>query len=372
MSPADETTLASLLRTIEDTLIQTIPQTVKRLAITEPVYAVVIAYMDLTTDEYTPFFLVAPEKLRREWLQREGQTEGSWMIWFPPHLVERVRETTTEGPQLREHCHACYEILSRNLDSGDELNVALLPFRTMMYRVCLALNRLSWSDFLNVTDDFVVSTSDWTGYRFGDDSRASIPSAKRELLESRKLFFYVDPHDPWNIANSRYEDFKKGNRQSLDAEYQFWIEQLKHLLAGDPGYVKSVSTFALISLQCLKELGPEVPVEILRLAARFADKDVGRESLHSSGSSTECAFAEIFRTVEDMGRADPVVEALLREILEKSARANVGQKLWSGVPISSARTLSQLFNRYPEPQLGSDLAVLNVDELLSVPIPMDS
>ncbi len=46
----------------------------------------------------------------------------------------------------------------------------------------------------------------------------------------------------------------------------------------------------------------------------------------------------------------PQMEALLRDILSRSVKANAGRNLWGLIPVWSARCLSALFDTYPEPE----------------------
>src|SRR5262249_24922113 len=153
---------------------------VSRLKITDHVYALFIVYMDLSTDEYTPYLMVPRESVRREIVEREGPTDGSSIIWMPGHLSQFAREIKCEGPELRRKCQECYDLLTGDDWSGeDELDV-LLPFRRSLYRVAQELNRRDWRNVLTATGDFVVVVSDWTGYRSVEDARASIPLPMRE------------------------------------------------------------------------------------------------------------------------------------------------------------------------------------------------
>lgn len=188
--------LEHLLQEISEILVDSIPETVSRCKVNEPVYALLLAYQDYSTGDYTPQILLPPASVRTERLESQGDENGSCEIWMPMLLAQDVQEYPCEGPELAEKCEACYDLLSQNAPAGlDELD-GLKPFREMLYRVALALDRQKWDKRLSVTDDFVVAVTDWNGFRSHEDVPASIPPKKRAALKQKRLLFYVDPADP--------------------------------------------------------------------------------------------------------------------------------------------------------------------------------
>ena len=78
----DDASLAAVLREIEATLIARVPAKVRELRMADPAYALILCYVDTTTDQYTPYGIVAPETARQRALAQHAHDASCW-IWSP-------------------------------------------------------------------------------------------------------------------------------------------------------------------------------------------------------------------------------------------------------------------------------------------------
>lgn len=190
--------LPDILAIIEDYLVTQTPNTVANLKVSEPAYAVFLWYDDSSTlpTMICPTLGVGTTSLKNACSKEYGDDQESFLdcIWRPNQMMddEVVTGRFKERKTLAAHCQQAYWLMWAANTTGKPLPAQedaelLLPFRSMMHRVALRLNELSWDGFLTPTDDFVVLAVDAIGYWQPADMDASIPAAKRKLLHKRRL-----------------------------------------------------------------------------------------------------------------------------------------------------------------------------------------
>ena len=192
MRSTGETRLDSLLREIEDILVETIPRSIERLEVKEKVYCLFIRYYDTSVGEdYTPYVSVAPDRLRQSYVTRRG-ADAKHFIWSPQDLEsdKPMPGELCEGHELAKKCNESYRLMCAANRSGlpmvDESEL-LMPFRGAMHRVAARLNGQDWTGILDTTDDFIVLPTDEIGYWTASDMRASIPAERLEFFRSLGL-----------------------------------------------------------------------------------------------------------------------------------------------------------------------------------------
>jgi hypothetical protein len=208
----------ALLKEIEHELIDLFPQAVRREKIKEPAYGMLICYIDLTTNAYTPFAAILPESHRVKCVANR-EVDHLWSIAELP----KIECFLPTGGTIHGMCDAVYGFLSADWD--DEYT-AILPFRKMIYRVCLSLNKLDWSRYLPVTDDFTVMASDWSaGFYIGDEANASVPAGKKKRLLEKGFFFNPQALPKESLAPG--SQIKSIGKRTLDEQVEFWVSQLE-------------------------------------------------------------------------------------------------------------------------------------------------
>ena len=179
-----------LLKRIEETLVATIPGTIRQMEVDERAYCVFIVFHDTTVvDDYRSHLVVAAERLRRELF--ESKQDAADIVWNPSLLdVHEVSPgCVVEGPDLKEAFHELYRALIDDWnDERTEEDAILSPIRLTMHRIARALNQLNWCEVLETTDDFVVVAIDDNGWDPQADMRACINPQRLALLDSRGLF----------------------------------------------------------------------------------------------------------------------------------------------------------------------------------------
>jgi hypothetical protein len=100
----------ALLAQIEADLVRLVPAAAKAAAVPGPAYALILCYIDTTTDDVMPYVVVRSEAVWRRAVARKGG-EASRLIWMPdgplavvhPHLNRRQ---PLEDSPLRAKIHA--------------------------------------------------------------------------------------------------------------------------------------------------------------------------------------------------------------------------------------------------------------------------
>ena len=359
--PVNDAALAKRISEIEPMLLEQIPREVAKAQFSEPAYALILCYIDSTTDEYTPYVVVALDKSRQLALERKPD-EASSIIWSPHQQrikdVGRVPEVRFKDASLRRKCQtACMYLFQDYRDDYERL----LPFREMMYRVAQQLNRLDWSGKLPITDDFVVIASDWSGRYVRKDAPASLPAERRELLESRQLFFNGPAEQRIAERLKRIEELRARIEPfSVEEQVRYWIAQLHSLFAGEPCEVRDLGCDKNLVINSLQEIGPSAVLPLLDFLETHADAERGdRDSLRIS----------VIWLVRDIGLKTPEVHRRLRLLFENACRLNEGNEKWQLSPFHYANCLHDLFTGYPKTAMGSNHVPDYYEKILAAPMP---
>ena len=358
----DDKSLAIALDDIQAKLLKRIPTAVSDLKVQDPAYALILCYLDSTTDFFTPYVIIALESARKHAL-REEPDEASSYIWSPHQAFmppEHPPEIWFEDAMLGAKCTACYDFLLDRIQNLSEKEV-LRPFREMMHRTAAALNRLDWREYLQPTDDFVVIASDWTGYWVQEDARASLLPHQIELLESRELFFNGPAERAMAEFLRKIAELKAEIRsRPLDDQIRYWMSQLRAVINEDSCDLKVLKCDWSVALDQLGEIGPRAVIPLLDLVQDHLDAERGiRDSVRY----------QALITVREIGYAAPAVHRRLRHILEQSCRMNEGQSVWQMTPGHCAWCLHVLFDGYPE--FRTDDFPTSYQNFLAVPMPED-
>src|SRR5258708_888307 len=111
---ATEPMVTKLLAEIESELLRAVPLAVQAAKVSEPVYAVILCYIDTTTNDYMPFVVVCPERVRQWAIERKGN-DASWKIWSPVQELGSVtalpKRQYLQGEGLSFRIRACYKLL---------------------------------------------------------------------------------------------------------------------------------------------------------------------------------------------------------------------------------------------------------------------
>lgn len=358
--------IRNLLSEIEAELIEMLPETAQAAHVDEPIYLLILCYIDTTTDEHSPFVAIVPERVRQRAIKRTG-AEASRMIWFPRQLLggssALIREQSLENPALQAKIETCYELLTEN--SSDDDDITLLPFREMFWRVARTLNERDWRGILNTTDDFVVAASDWSGFWSQEDLSNSLPSRNRHLLESRKLLFYQRTAEEIAEEQRQLETvMAELSSKTTKERIIFWIDEL-HLLSTEKTCLLSERGWTeKVALHQLQALGTVAIIPLLDLAEQL---DAMPEVVEDQSSTAAEVLSAVFSTIEDIGRADAIVERRLRAMLASACKSNQNQPTWRDTPFLCAYALSRLFG-YPWPSRDYNHVLADADSYISVPL----
>lgn len=362
MAKINGKTLPAALKEIETALVVLVPEAVRQLKVEGPCYAVILCYIDSTTDEFTPYGLVAPEAVRAEALRADPAGAAS-SIWSPHQaltLPKPLPTFTLEDAAFVARCQACYQYL---MEKGGDLDDdrMLLPFRKMMYRVAQQLNGLDWSSCLAPTDDFVVIASDWTGYWVEEDARASLPSAARKRLESRRLFFNGSAVLDQKAIIKRMRELQAGvARQPKEAQVQFWIGQLESMVAGVPCDVTQIGCDHGLAIDALQGLAGAAALPMAEFVRRHLD--------HDRAKAISLPFS-LLSAIESPGPSPLRLHRLLREILAECCRPDAGKKVGKTTAYHCARSLHRLFPDYPKPEMAESGALKDDRKFFDAPMP---
>jgi hypothetical protein len=358
--------LRKLLSEIEPELIRAFPLAAKAANISEPVYALILCYIDTTTNDYTPYVEVAPERVRRWAIERKGE-EASWLIWRPRQELggegNLPKQQYVQGASLKTKIQACYKLLTAA--SNDDDDVQLRPFREMMWRVARTLNDRAWSGILNTTDDFVVVASDWSSFWTKEDATNSLPPNKLRLLQTRRLFYHERTDEELADFQGQLSELEaKHSTETEGEQIAFWIDQVTQLAAGKPCLFREKGWSVSVAFERLKAIGLAASMPLLDLAVK-----VGAMPQQANGqrSAASVALEAVFSTVADIGCANPVIEKRLRTLLDAACKANQKRETWSRTPFLCAYCLARLFD-YPWPSTDHANVLSDVDKYLSAPL----
>lgn len=338
--PSNKKTCDTMLAEIEAELVEALPAAVRKAKIKETAYGIMICYIDLTTDKYTPFVTVLPETYRSKCVA-DGDVSMIWSLPAIPGITCRL----PEGKPLNKKCNLVYEFLSADWEDEDEEKV-IRPFREMIYRVCLQLNELDWSPILPVTDDFTVMASDWTGYWVDADAKKSVPVAHRRMLKQKGLFFNPEAlPEPKIPAGSGIAEMGK---RSVEEQIPYWTDQLASLIQAQDCDASRAKWGAKRLIDALVKLGEPGGDALLTVVERFAEmsewkgnkpgkseKDLGPQS---------AMLCEALEGVEASARRDDATEKRLWGIFDRSLRVNRGCAVWGNLTASAAFRISYMFD----------------------------
>lgn len=170
------------LAAIELFLIKHVPEEIERLKKKDSCYALFLQYVDYSSEPEPPTVILGTTDERAEKLSGEY---GDEMIWMPEF---GMADLSFDEPSVIQACLDCYRLMRNAASDSDEDDVVLLPFREMLYRVAKTLNELDWSSRLSVTDDFVVTAVDGTGYSYAADLEACTTTERLSLLQRRGFY----------------------------------------------------------------------------------------------------------------------------------------------------------------------------------------
>lgn len=256
--------------------------------------------------------------------------------------------TSQKKSAVHEKCDRAYRYLQDQWSDQDELQV-LIPFRKMIYRVCLSLNELDWSTILPVTEDFVVVASDWsTGCDIERDAKASVPPAKQKKLKSQGLFFNPEKLPKPKLPSA--SQLKTIAKKPVDEQIAFWISELdaqffeRDCESSQQGVgpkeiakkLAKISSPAASALLDFIEAKAEVPEWTTKVAkSQFYDQS---PRSHVLGNVMEVLVPILSKSAK--------TESRLWKIFDASVKTNMPSKHWGNLPALLAFGIQEVFNKY--------------------------
>jgi hypothetical protein len=173
------------LAAVEDQLVRLIPGRVRSLGVREPVYCLRVWYYGTDTGgDRVPSLTLCLDAARRNVLADKGNNAPHY-LWCADELGVGRLDAEIDDSGVAALCRGWYDHLPEDVPEAEQLR----PMREMVQRVAARLNRLSWSSYAPVTDDFVVFAAD-ASHTFCADYQelvASVPADRVELLRSRRM-----------------------------------------------------------------------------------------------------------------------------------------------------------------------------------------
>ena len=180
--PTPKRTVASLSAIVRSYLVDRIPQTIARLRLQEPAYAVVLAYDAESGAPLPPLIGVGMESTRVTRIAEHGRMAAWEYLWNPAeyaHFDEPV--LTLDEPELLAACHQLNQQLEAK--GGDPVRAT----RKLLNDVARDLNATSWDQRLQVTADFIVFATDLEGNDTAKNIKAVVPADRLAVLGARGL-----------------------------------------------------------------------------------------------------------------------------------------------------------------------------------------
>lgn len=329
-----------LLNEIEQELVALFPEVLRKQGLQEAAYGILICYIDLTPESFTPFAAVLPEEHRAKCVANRDVGD-LWMIAELPF----IQCPLAKRHPIRGKCDAAYDYLSSDWDDQDEFEV-ILPFRKMIYRVCLALNKLDWSPYLPVTDDFTVMASDWSaGCYIHDDARASVPRAKQNSLLKKGFFFNPEALPKQKLPSKG--SIKSILRSPVQEQVQFWIDQLESLYDNVDCEAKASNCgpkLIVKRLAKLDKLGAEALLQFVEDKASVPEwtTDQDPRSSWKYGTRSEVLGAAVDGIKESVVR-NTKNEKRLWQVFETAVNTNKAAEHWGTLPGKIAFSIQDLF-----------------------------
>lgn len=327
-----------LLNEIEAGLVRAFPEAINSMGITDRAYGMLICYIDLTTNSYAPFAAILPESHRARCVaNRDVET-----IWMIAEIPSWTQCGLPEGGELERQCNAVYAYLSSGWDNQDEYKV-ILPFRRMIYRVCLALNEIDWSKNLPVTDDFTVMASDWsTGLHIGKDAKASVPRGKRQLLSKKGMFFNPSKL-PHRMAASVSLVERIAN-QPPEEQARFWIRQLDSLYRDQECEARAAGVGEKMVVEELGKLQPLGGEALLGFIEAVAGEPEWTLQEHYFGpTASSMVLGAAVEGIKQLCSPTVENEKRLWEAFDVAVEVNEPGKYWGVLPSKLAFCIKDMF-----------------------------
>lgn len=333
--------IKELLDKIETTLVMSIPETVRNMAVTEKSYLLLLCYYDLTTDAYTPYIVLAPDEWRNKNQDEEDPEQRSSNYWSP-HQSEQFPTTDCEGELLDQHCAECYELLTQE-DNGLEEQEQLLPFRKMLSRVALTLNAHDWTGILDTTDDFVVTASDWSGFWVQEDAKRSLPKEKSKLLRKRGYLFNAEQR----LVAEVKAFLKLAAGRSISEQIAFWIAQLDAVCQNTPNEIEKRNYDpGHVVKEVLTPLGVVAVPAILELVAKHIDAPGARNHTGDFNDPLDQRLRVMEGLTEHLCELqfnNPEYEPALENIFRRSCDENKNKQSWNYISMKIGKLLADQY-----------------------------
>lgn len=337
--PRNKTECKKMLQDLEYQLIEYIPKLVAENRPKKRAYGILICYPDSTSGWYTPTISILPESYRAECIANRDVS----CIWCLPE-IRRTAEVALSDEPLAEQCNW----VGRYLRAGDgEDEVVLKPFRDMICRVCLKMNTLDWSRFLNVTADFVVMASNNVGGFVKQDACDSVPIAKQKVLRSQGFFF--NPEDLPEVAVPPGNPIAQMAQRPAAEQREYWTRELACLIQGKRCDATDANWGTKRIIDALTDLGEPGGDALLAFVERFAE--IPERS--SKSSNPPCAedwlpaprivFAAL-KALRYTLRQDDESETRLWRIFDRALAQNEGKEFWGRMPAAVAFAISDSFD----------------------------
>ncbi|MEO0475758.1 MAG: hypothetical protein AAF085_07295 [Planctomycetota bacterium] len=344
------------LKEIEAYLIERVPEMVKAKSVDGPVYVVLLCYHDLTVEEYTPVLIIAKQSIRDNHEDQVKQDSGraGWVPHIEFYESDDVFEIRLEDEAFSKLCNDVYETISDDWEDQDEEEV-IRPFRKSMYKASKALNKLDWSAYLEVTDDFVVAVTDYVGHLVDEDIPASIPRKKRKILDIAGWFGEPVPpgRHPFFVLTDEI------NAMPVDQRIIRLIEMLEKMHRDEKTGPFDGDTSQAVKLLSECKKPAQVPM------IRFVEGHIGETHIsYEKRKSNLRQLNHILGMMPWVDGVDPQIESLLQSIIRKSL-PEAEQPLIRGTANRAALHLHSHFEGYPEPKdVDPFTLATNIEEFL--------
>lgn len=176
---AEGESFESFAREVEERLLTLIPGRVAALGLSEPAYALVLAYDSEGNDLFPPAVGVGLERERAAVLA-EQPDEARHLLWNPAEFSWYERgPLVLDDAALDSACERLNELVRREERWDDA--------RELLLRVARRLQSLDWGGRLPVTDDFLALANDYEQSHLSDNLRATAAPEVVARLEQRGL-----------------------------------------------------------------------------------------------------------------------------------------------------------------------------------------
>lgn len=344
------------LKSLEQTLVEHIPEWVKDNPCDGPAYALMLCYQDLSVDAgFAPVIVVAPQSIRDEHAE-EAKRDGGRAGWVP-HVEFYESEGLSEIEIIDEEiCQQFADVYESMIDKWDneEEDVILDPIRKAMLRIVKSLNTLDWSEYLEVTDDFVVVTVDYAGNSWMKTLVYSMTAAMRKK-QSQAGWLGSPIRRGRNPVHALTNELKA---MKVDARIERLVAMLDRMHEGKKTGAFDGDPSRAVDL--LSECGKKAQLPMVEFVeARMGQSHIDYEKRKPGFRLTGHMLGMMPKRDDMDARAKPLLQSIIRKCLPES-----DLPFPRGMINSAAGLLHRGFD-YPEPKDTSvyDLAS-NVDDFL--------